>query len=74
MGEKDEYFQLPWRTNVIPNVKHFIQKMGHNKITTRGNLQHRGIVVPSKSCVLCKEQDETIQYLFLNSKVSSMVQ
>jgi len=63
-GKKDEFFELLWRTSTIPNVKQFIWRIDKTKLQP-------GILC--QTCVLCKEQDETIQHLFLNCKVSTMV-
>jgi len=61
----DEFFWIIRKFYVDPNIKQFAWRVGLKCIATRDNFAHRKIYAACNLCILCKEQSESSQHLFL---------
>lgn len=64
---------LPWN-NWAPNtVNIFMLQASHDRIPTRDLLTSRGIILPSLTCKLCGEEEESVEHLFLTCRVAATI-
>lgn len=70
---EDMFFTQLWVTTTSPDAKHFIWRLGRNRIATMVNLENRGILLSSVLCQLCQQQEESTQHPFIESKIASTV-
>jgi hypothetical protein len=59
------FWKNVWEPLAIPKVNFFFWTLVHNKLLTGDNLEKRNIVGPHR-CVLCSNNSETAQHLFMD--------
>ena len=68
----DNKWNKVWYNDGLPKINVLFRILAHRKILTAKNLKKRGIQGPS-CCVLCKEEEETIDHIFLECNFSTKV-
>jgi hypothetical protein len=69
---RSKIWNLVWHPDRIPKINSFIWLVAHNKILTAENLRKRGMHGASR-CVLCQQQEESLQHLFFHCIYSKEV-
>jgi len=62
-----------WKTKGLPSVQIFAWRVLINKVSTRDNLNNRGVRLGSNTCALCAITDETMSHLFFTCKVTTQI-
>lgn len=62
-----------WKSGALPKIKAFSWILCHKKVLTVDNLKKRGIQGPSRFPLCNKQQEETLQHLFLECDFSKEV-
>lgn len=68
----DQWCTVLWKLKVAPWAKLFTWCILQNKTPTAKNLQKHSFYGPSQ-CVLCKQEMETVDHLFLNCTTSTYI-
>ncbi|OVA09429.1 Reverse transcriptase zinc-binding domain [Macleaya cordata] len=68
----DETWCKIWNLNVIPKIKVFIWKCYSDILPLNSRLS-RIIIIPSKDCALCLNQEETFRHLFIDCPFAKAV-
>ena len=72
-SNKTQFFEGFWRVKVIPSAKFFVWRTILNGVPAMINLRHRGVFLNNVSCVMCGEQDETINHLLITCKLTTNI-
>ena len=62
-SRKEVFWENVWSKDDLPKINYFYWILAHHKILTAKNLKKRGIEGLSH-CILCKNSEETLEYLF----------
>jgi len=62
-----------WRLKVIPSANFFVLRAISNGVPTLVNLRLRGVILNNVTCVMCSEQEETINHLLFTCKVAAKI-
>jgi len=72
-SDKKQFFEDFWRVKVIPSTKFFVWRTILNGVPIMINLRHRRVFLNNVSCVMCGEQDKTINHLLITYKVTTNI-
>ena len=76
-GKEEEenlrWYNFFWRIKALPSIHVTTWRVIENKITTKVNLERRGIVVESNLCFLCGVKEESTSHLCFGCRVSWLV-
>ena len=72
-SNKTQFFEGFWRVKVIPSAKFFVWRTILNGVPAMINLRHRRVFLNNVSCVMCGEQDETINHLLITCKLTTNI-
>jgi len=67
-GELSYFYNMFWNYKVLPVVQVLAWEVLENKITTKFNLDRRGVVVENILCCLCGVQEESTNHLFFGCR------
>jgi hypothetical protein len=70
-GIQPIYLPSVWKLKIPPRIQVFLWLFSQNKIMTRDNLRHRGMVKPLE-CEMCKEL-ETVKHLMFDCIVARQI-
>lgn len=65
-------FKYIWNVDVPPKLKHFWWRSLHNGLPVADNLKKRGLRVDA-ICQLCGEEDETVNHLLFQCKLTKEI-
>jgi len=63
-GEERLLYDRFWKSKALPSAQSFAWKLVKNKVTTKVNLDERGVKLANMLCVMCGKEGESITHLF----------
>ena len=69
-GDIVAMYESFWRINAQPLSYFTAWRVMEDKISTKANLERRGISIGSNICCLCEEDEETTSHLFCSCRVA----
>ena len=71
--EDKEIWKKVWTQGLISKITFFMWLLDHNKLATIDKLKKKGMILPNR-CHLCKEQEESINHIFVYCTFATRVQ